>query len=278
MNYLMIGAAALAFATPALAQGDALVTADTVLATVNGTDITLGHLIAMRERLPAEYRNIPDAQLYDGMLQQIIQQQILADATTRDRATEFGLANETRAFVAGRAVTELSERPVDEAVVQAAYDARFAEAPTGPEYNASHILVETEEAAQALIAELEAGADFVELARENSTGPSGPNGGQLGWFGAGMMVPPFEAAVAGMEPGTVSAPVQTDFGWHVIRLNETREQMAPPLDEVRAQIEGEVRNAAVQAELERLTGEAEVTRAEVEVDPALIRDLGLLED
>ncbi len=278
MNYLMIGAAALAFATPALAQGDALVTADTVLATVNGTDITLGHLIAMRERLPAEYRNIPDAQLYDGMLQQIIQQQILADATTRDRATEFGLANETRAFVAGRAVTELSERPVDEAAVQAAYDARFAEAPTGPEYNASHILVETEEAAQALIAELEAGADFVELARENSTGPSGPNGGQLGWFGAGMMVPPFEAAVAGMEPGTVSAPVQTHFGWHVIRLNETREQMAPPLDEVRAQIEGEVRNAAVQAELERLTGEAEVTRAEVEVDPALIRDLGLLED
>jgi len=146
------------------------------------------------------------------------------------------------------------------------------------EFNASHILVETEEEAQALIEALDGGADFAELAQEKSTGPSGPNGGQLGWFGPGMMVPEFENAVAGMEPGEVSAPVQTQFGWHVIKLNETRDQDIPELDEVRAELEAMVRNAAVEAEVDRLTGEADISRTEVEVDPALIRQTDLLEE
>ena len=276
MKYLLIGAAALSLTTPVFADSDTTVDADTVLATVNGTDVTLGHVIALRERLPAQFQQLDDATLYQGMLDQVIQQQVLADAATPSKATEIGMENEVRAYLASREIDRLSSEPVSDEAVQAAYDAEYGNMEAQPEFNASHILVETEEEAQALIEALDGGADFAELAQEKSTGPSGPNGGQLGWFGQGMMVPEFENAVAGMEPGEISAPVQTQFGWHVIKLNETRDQDVPELDEVRAELETMVRNAAVETEVERLTGEADISRAEVEVDPALIRQTDLL--
>jgi len=278
MKYLLIGAAALSLTTPVFADSDTTVDADTVLATVNGTDVTLGHVIALRERLPAQFQQLDDATLYQGMLDQVIQQQVLADAATPSKATEIGKENEVRAYLASREIDRLSSEPVSDEALQAAYDAEYGNMEAQPEFNASHILVETEEEAQALIEALDGGADFAELAQEKSTGPSGPNGGQLGWFGPGMMVPEFENAVAGMEPGEVSAPVQTQFGWHVIKLNETRDQDVPELDEVKAELEAMVRNAAVEAEVDRLTGEADISRTEVEIDPALIRQTDLLEE
>ncbi|MGB3689406.1 MAG: peptidylprolyl isomerase [Jannaschia helgolandensis] len=278
MKYLLIGAAALSLTTPVFADSDTTVDADTVLATVNGTDVTLGHVIALRERLPAQFQQLDDATLYQGMLDQVIQQQVLADAATPSKATEIGKENEVRAYLASREIDRLSSEPVSDEALQAAYDAEYGNMEAQPEFNASHILVETEEEAQALIEALDGGADFAELAQEKSTGPSGPNGGQLGWFGPGMMVPEFENAVAGMEPGEVSAPVQTQFGWHVIKLNETRDQDVPELDEVKAELEAMVRNAAVEAEVDRLTGEADISRSEVEIDPALIRQTDLLEE
>ncbi|MEM8851944.1 MAG: peptidylprolyl isomerase [Pseudomonadota bacterium] len=275
MKRLLTGAAtALLLAAPAQAQD-----ASTVLATVNGTDITLGHLISMRERLPAQYQQLPDDALYQGMLEQIIQQQVLADILSEDlsEAHRIGLENERRAFLAGRLIDDVASQPVDEAALQALYEEQYGSAEPTPEFNASHILVETEAEAQALVAELEDGADFAELAREHSTGPSGPSGGNLGWFGPGQMVPEFEATVVELEAGAVSAPVQTQFGWHVVRLNETRDQQAPGLDQVRAELENELRNDTVTAELDRLQGDADVVRTEVEIDPALIRNTDLLE-
>ena len=272
MKHLLTGAAiAMALATPLKAQD-----ASTVLATVNGTDITLGHLIALRSRLPEQYQQMPDEALYDGMLEQIIQQQALVDSAETTEADQLAVDNETRGLLANRAMERIAAEPVDDAAVQAAYDAQFGEAEGGTEYNASHILVETEEEAQAIAEEIRGGADFAEVARERSTGPSGPNGGELGWFGAGMMVPEFEQAVAGMEPGSVSDPIQTQFGWHVIRLNETRQQEAPNLDEVRAELEAQVQGQRLQEEVARLVSEADVTRTETEIDPSVIRDDALL--
>ena len=278
MKYLMIGVAAIGLCAPAFADSHDAVDASTVIATVNGTDITLGHVIALRTRLPEEYQQLPDQTLFDGVVEQIIQQQVLADAAERTKAIELGVENEERAFVASQEIQRLSSEPLEESAVQAAYDEAYGNAEAGPEYNASHILVETEEAAQALVAELEGGADFATLAQENSTGPSGPNGGQLGWFGPGMMVPAFEEAVAGLEPGEVSAPVQTQFGWHVILLNETRQKEVPGLDQVRAEIEPVLRQARIAEALEELTAAAEVTRTEMEIDPAAIRDEALLSE
>ncbi|MEM8802624.1 MAG: peptidylprolyl isomerase, partial [Pseudomonadota bacterium] len=147
------------------------------------------------------------------------------------------------------------------------------------EFNASHILVETEDEAKALITELEGGADFAQLAMDKSTGPSGPRGGELGWFGLGAMVAPFEEAVATMEPGAISAPVQTQFGWHVIKLNETRVKNAPPLEQVQAQLSDEIRRVAIEGLVEELTAGAEITRATAEeIDPALLDSFELLEN
>jgi peptidyl-prolyl cis-trans isomerase C len=167
---------------------------------------------------------------------------------------------------------------VTEDAVQQAYDARFAEAEPEREFNAAHILVETEEAAQALVEQLAEGADFAALARENSTGPSGPNGGALGWFSRGMMVPEFEQAVTELEAGEVGGPVQTQFGWHVIKLNETRLKEAPPLEEIRSELAQEIETAAVEAHVEEVVEAAEVTRMEIEVDPALLGDMSLVAD
>jgi len=102
------------------------------------------------------------------------------------------------------------------------------------EFKARHILVETQSEAIALITQLQGGADFVELAKENSTGPSGPSGGDLGWFTASAMVKPFSDAVAALEDGTfTTTPVQTQFGWHVILREASRESAPPPLESVR---------------------------------------------
>ncbi|MGB3554597.1 MAG: peptidylprolyl isomerase, partial [Jannaschia sp.] len=210
----------------------------------------------------------------------LIQQQVLADAAraTLEPGDELGLENEARAFLAGRILDRVAGAPISDTVLEEAYEKAYGDAAPEVEYNASHILVETEEEAAAIIAELEGGGDFAAIAQERSTGPSGPSGGELGWFGAGMMVPEFEAAVLALEPGSISAPVQTQFGWHVVRLNETRRKDAPALADVRSELEQQVRTAAVDAEVSRLSEAAEVERMEVEIDPALIRNDDLLKD
>ena len=125
--------------------------------------------------------------------------------------------------------------------------------------------------------ELEGGKDFAELAKEKSTGPSGPNGGELGWFGPGMMVTEFEDAVSGMEPGAISPPVQTQFGWHVVKLNETREKPAPTLDEVRDDLAAEIQGKAVEDAIAEATAAATIEKPEQDLDPALLRDTTLID-
>lgn len=261
--------------TPAIAQD-----ADTVLATVNGQEITLGHLIVAQSQLPEQYQSLPDDVLLTGILEQLVQQEVVASAVRDDLSTsmQLGLENEERAYVAALTLDEVAMAEIPEEELQAEYDAQFGDVEAGTEYNASHILVETEGEAQSLIDELEGGADFATLAREHSTGPSGPNGGQLGWFNAGMMVPSFEEAVFDLEVGEVSGPVETQFGWHVIILNDTRDQAAPALEEVRDQLVEGLRQARVDAYVQQLTDESDVTRAELDIDPALLRNTDLLDN
>lgn len=257
------------------------VSADTVLATVNGHEITVGHLIAMREMLPGEYQQLPDEVLFDGMLEQLVQQQVLADAAEADeisRQMQLGLENERRAFLAAMYVDDIAMADLSPEELQAEYDAIYGSAEPVTEYNAAHILLETEEEAHDMIAQLAEGADFAELAAEHSIGPSGPNGGALGWFTAGMMVPEFEEAVFALEPGEVSVPVQTQFGWHVVVLNETRSQPLPTLDEVAAELEEGLRRARVDARLQELMDEARIERPELDIGPDVIRNLELIAD
>ena len=163
-------------------------------------------------------------------------------------------------------------------LLQAAYDEKYANAPASKEYSAQHILVDSEEKAAALKTEIEGGADFGEVAKANSTDTgSAVNGGDLGWFGLGMMVKPFEEAVVAAEVGKVSEPVQSQFGWHIILVKETRPKAAPTLDEVRDQLAAEIEKATVEAHLKAITEGAKVERPGEGLDPKLLRDATLLD-
>lgn len=254
--------------------------ADTVVATVNGVEITVGHMVVARASLPQQYQQLPDEVLFKGILDQLVQQEALRQSFTGDlppRVTK-SLENETRSLTAAEAVEAVMATAVTPSTMQAAYEAQYADQAPGTEYNASHILVETEDAAKMIVEELGAGADFAELAKTKSTGPSGPGGGSLGWFGAGAMVAPFEEAVVALEAGQVSAPVQTQFGWHVIKLNETRLTDVPTMEEVREELEQKVREDAVTDHIDKLVADAEVVREGAEgINPQILRDLSIVE-
>ncbi len=127
-------------------------------------------------------------------------------------------------------------------------------------------------------ARIDAGEDFAAVATELSSDGSAANGGNLGWFSDGMMVPEFEAAVKGLEAGQVSDPVQTQFGWHLVKLNEVRAKEPPTIDQMREQLTSETQNKALVDRLEELTAAGEVTRPEAGAfDPALLTNLDLLE-
>ncbi len=273
-------AVGLALALPAAAQDEP--NAATVVATVNGTDITLGQMIIARAELPQQYQQLPPNVLWDGVLDQLIQQQVLADTLEGPDPTRLRLAleNERRLLMAGEVVQGIVDEAVTDASIQAFYDENIGGTEGGIEFNASHILVSTLEEAEAALERLAAGEEFAALATELSQDPgSGANGGSLGWFGPGMMVAPFEAAVTELEAGAISEPVETQFGFHIITLNETRDQQPPELEAVRADIEGAIREQAIQTRLAELTASAEITRSEPDtIDPALLTELRLLRD
>lgn len=276
---LSASAFALMLALPVQAQ-DTL-TADSVVATINGTEITLGHMLMIRASLPEQYQQLPDEVLWDGIMDQIVQQTVLSqqDSGEESRRIQLALENERRTLTAAQVIEDIVDESVTEEAVQAFYEENYLQGEKAEEFNASHVLVETEEEAAAIVEELNGGADFAEVAREKSIGPSGPNGGQLGWFGAGMMVPEFQTAVEGLDVGAISGPVQTQFGWHVIILNEKRTQEAPALDAVRGEIENELSQQAVTQKIDELTSAADVTRTtKEEVDTSVLSNIGLLED
>ncbi len=256
------------------------VTSDTVMATVGGVDITLGHMVAAWTMLPEPYSDVPDQFLFDNILDHLIRQQTLANIAERDLTPrmELTLENERRVAVAAMLLDTIAANALTEDALQAEYESIYANADGVEELNVSHILVETEAEAQALIDALNDGGDFAELAQEHSTGPSGPSGGQLGWFSAGTMVPAFEDAAFALDIGGVSAPVQTQFGWHVLMLNDRRMQDPPTFDAVRAELVEGVRTATVEAYITQATGDAEIVRPELDIDPSVIRDLRVLDE
>lgn len=277
MRFWAGAALAIGMALPLQAQ-DAP-TADTVVATVNGAPITLGHMIVARESLPAQYKELPADVLFKGILDQLVQQTALEQSmegklTRRDA---LQMENDRRGYVSSVALQGVILGAVTDEALQAAYDARFKDAQPQTEYNAAHILVETEEKANELKAQVEGGADFAELAKASSTDTgSGANGGDLGWFGLGMMVKPFEDAVVAAEIGKVAGPVQSQFGWHIILVKETRVAAQPTLDDLRDELAAELEQKAIETHITDLMAAAKVEKPGEGIDPALLSDLTLI--
>ena len=272
------GAAALSLsvATSAVAQD---VTADTVVARVGETEITVGELIIARSMLPAQYGQFPNEVLFAGLVDQLVQQQLLADVLDEEPASvRYTLSNERRGLLAAEVVNDIYATAVTPEALQQAFDERFADAPEVPEFRASHLLVETEEEAIAARARIEDGEDFAEVARDVSIDPSAAqNGGDLGWFGAGAMVSEFEDAILALETGEISEPFESQFGWHVATLIEERVQPQPEFDQIAPQLANELQEAAVIAYLDELTAAAEIERPEEGAfDPNIIDQIDLL--
>ncbi len=251
-----------------------------ILATVNGVEITLGHMLALRAGLPEQYSEVSPEVLFKGILDQLVQQTLLMQSI-KDKPslrTTLLIENERRAIIASEAIDKAMGSPLEESALKAAYDAKYSGPSTETEYRAAHILVEAEEEAKALELELQDGADFADLAKKHSVGPSGPAGGALGWFGAGVMVEPFFEAVVSLEPGQVSSPVQTQFGWHVIKLEETRIKEHPAFKDVRDNLENELRQSSFDNLIKKLESAAKIERINPEdFDPTIVNRTDLLE-
>lgn len=236
---------------------------DTV-ATINGAPLYASVFNAYAvARLQKSTEDLSDDER-DALLEEMIQFQLLAGA-----ATDAGLTQEQdiaidlelqRLQILSRlmATRHLDENPVTSLELQDAYEQNIDQL-SGVQYKARHILLDQESEAVAIIAELDGGADFAQLAMDRSTGPSGPNGGDLGWFSADTMVEPFANAVSAMEVGTFSQqPVQTRFGWHVILLEDMEDRRPPGLEAVRADITSLVEQQKVEAFLNSLRETAEI--------------------
>lgn len=234
-----------------------------VLQVVNGQNITQGMVDASLANLPASTRDRIVAQGQTDM----IKEQLLMGELLYQKAVELKLHEkpEVKTAIAmaerdamARLLLEqiIAERSTDEAV-KAWYDDHAVQFKR-PQVKASHILVKDEAKAKELLAKVQAGGDFAQLARENSVDPgSAKNGGDLGWFEQNRMVKEFAEAAFAAEKGAVVGPVKTQFGFHIIRVEDKRDSV--PLDEVKDKIKGQLRNEIVEKYLEELKGAATIT-------------------
>jgi len=243
----------------------------TVVATVAGTEITIAHMLDVKRQLPEQYESLEDSVLFNGIIDQLLQQELLASSITEDPSwLAIAMQNQRRNLLSSVVINDLRANSVTEDILKNTYAAKYPADSSEQEYKASHILVETEQRAKDLLALLDGGTDFGGLAIEHSTGPSAPSGGDLGWFGKGQMVAPFESAVMGMEAGTYTGPVKTQFGYHLIFLNDRRETSPPSFEDVRGEIEVEIQNAAVEAHLRGLMANADVLMPTEEINPSVL--------
>lgn len=244
-----------------------------VLATVNGSPIT-EHMLDMyskqrQARRPQGAGADRKAALEEFINLELARQDGVSKGLNRQSEVAAQIEQQTRAVIASAAIQEeLKAHPVSDADLKKMYDDKTAGA--GKEFKARHILVEDEAKAKQLIAELDKGADFSELAKKASTGPSGKNGGDLGWFSPQQMVKPFSDAVAGLEKGAYTkTPVKTQFGWHVIILDDTREVTPPPFDQVKGQLQALVQNQRIQGYIRQLRQQADI---QIKMDEADAKD------
>ncbi len=236
---------------------------DPVVATVNGKEILRSEVLASAASLPPQMRAQAE-QLLPVLLERLVDIHLITEAASAEGLETDEEVVERAAEMKKEVMRQVYlERLVDSEVtdekLQEQYDAFIEANPPEQQVKARHILVEDEAAAKEIIEELDGGADFAELAGERSIGPSGPRGGDLGYFTTGTMVPAFSEAAFALEPGSYTAePVQTQFGWHVILVEDKRDSPVPSLDEMREQLTEELTRSIFQEKLAELRDGADI--------------------
>ncbi len=254
--FAILAAAVLSLTTLSVqaAEGD-------VVATVNGKPITRAELESFRSSRKDNKPQSEQALLEELVNLELLRQKAEQEGLDKRPETQAELKNLRRRALAGAELQryiDAHKAELDEKALRKEYEEQIARMPK-LEYKARHILVNTKEEAQQIIQELEKGADFAELAKKKSKGPSGKNGGDLGWFKPQNMVKPFSEAVAKLKKGEFTkTPVQTQFGWHVILLEDTREVQPPAYEDIKDQLRSIVVTKAVQKHLKALRESAKV--------------------
>jgi peptidyl-prolyl cis-trans isomerase C len=262
----LFAASALVPLAPASAQDT-----DPVIARIGGIDVRASELKFAEGDLDPQLAQMPEEQRRVAALAAIIDIKSLARKAEAEKIDESEEFKKQIAFLRDRTLHNLLFKAsvmdtITDADVKARYDKEVAATPPEEEVKARHILVKTEEEAKKIIADLDAGKDFLELAKLSSDGPSAEQGGDLGYFTKGRMVPEFEAAAFELKPGEYTkTPVKTQFGFHVIKVDDRRPAAAPPLEQVSDQVRQVLLRERYAALLDEARAEAEV---EV-VDPAL---------
>ncbi len=259
-SLLLSGLIALALTSQVEAKDESANAA--VLATVNGAPITMDDLNQYVSSKTAAGARVSQNPAH--LLDEVINRELLKQAALKagiEQTEDFKRALEaqkTNLLLNSLLSQKIEQLDLSDDALKKEYDAQMKQADL-KEYKARHILVKTEQEAKEILAELKKGADFEKLAKEKSTGPSGPNGGDLGWFKAGSMVPEFATAVKQMKPGSVSdKPVKTKFGWHIIKLEETRDVKPPSFEQSKSSLKSIMANQAIQSYIDELRKNAKI--------------------
>jgi peptidyl-prolyl cis-trans isomerase C len=248
-------------------------TADPVVARVDKSEIHRSDLVTALNSMPPQVQQMQMSQIYPLLIDRMVDIKLIAAA---GRAA--GLASDPEVK---RKVAEAEDRAIQEAyldgkvkkqitdeAIRKKYQEELAGNPPEEEVHARHILVAKEEDAKAIIAQLQKGADFATLAKSKSTDGSAKEGGDLGFFSHDEMVPEFADAAFAMKPGEISkVPVKTQFGYHVIKVEERRKQDAPTFDQAKEAIAGEMQQELTQAAVKELLAKAKVERFDIDGKP-----------
>lgn len=238
--------------------------AQEVLAVINGENLTQLHFDQFIQQYSPQMRARAEREK-GRFMRELVLQELLAQEGRRlkvdqDPATQIRLRNQMNNIIARAAVQKSVEENsgITDERLQAHYEANKDQYQEGESVTASHILVKTENEAKAIVGELKAGKDFAELAKEKSTGPSGPQGGSLGKFSRGRMVPPFEKAAFALKAGEVSEPVKTRFGWHVIKVTERSDGKQQDFEQAKEAINKALVSEYIQAMIQGLQDKATI--------------------
>ena len=273
MQRLTLGAAALAVTLSITPGGVLAADDDPVVATVNGTKILKSMLVTAQQLLPEQYQKISLMQIYPALVDTVIDMKLSAADARKKRLHE----TEEFKVLMSRIEDQMLQRTVLQAEVDKAlteealkrrYDALIADEKSSTEVHARHILVKTKEEANDIIEQLQNGASFEVTAKEKSTGPSATSGGDLGFFGKGQMVPEFEKAAFSLRKGKFTdTPVKTQFGWHIIKLEDRRKSEPPSFESIKQKLQTEISQETGAEYVSGLRKEAKIERFDLDGKP-----------
>jgi peptidyl-prolyl cis-trans isomerase C len=253
-------------AAPAYSQGSPSVAAGSVtVATVDGTAITADEVQSYYDNLPPQFHQVPIEQLYPQLVDRLVDQRLLANAARKaglDKtpAVRQRLEMLTNGVLQDAYLREQVEPQVTEEKLRDEYRRQTAQQPKREEVRASHILLKTRDEAVAVIDDIRRGADFAAVAREKSIDPAGRNGGDLGYFTREQMVKPFSDAAFTLKAGEITTqPVETQFGWHVIRVEDRRMAGVRPFDEMADELRQKITEDVYDEAVQQLRSAATIT-------------------